>query len=65
MLRRALGCSASLATASVTRLLKRRLIEAGFVDEGYSAHSTRVGDVQDLLADGVDLFGAWMPAVLV
>ncbi len=71
VLRRALGWSETLASASVTRLLKRRMTEAGFVDEEYSAHSTRVGGVQDLLADGVDLFavmdaGSWkspaMPA---
>ena len=43
VLRRDLCWSESLATASVTRLLKRRMTEAGFDDEGYSAQSPRVG----------------------
>ena len=33
------------------------MTEVWFVDEGYSAHSTKVSGVKDLLADGVDLFG--------
>lgn len=55
---RALGWSLQLSTASVSRIIKRRMEEAGFDSRGYSAHSTRVGKLQDLLAEGVDLLGA-------
>ncbi len=53
-----LGWSLQLSTSAVSRIIKRRLIAIGIDPAGYSAHSTRVGKVQDLLADGVDLFGA-------
>lgn len=53
-----LGWSLRMAPASVSRLLKQRLWQAGLDPSGYSAHSTRVGKLQDLLADGVDLLGA-------
>ena len=57
-LTRALGWSVTMATSTVSRIIKRRLRDAGLDPTGYSAHSTRVGKLQDLLADGVDLFGA-------
>lgn len=52
------GWSQRLSPASVSRILKARLWQAGIEPSGYSAHSTRVGKLQDLLADGVDLLGA-------
>jgi site-specific recombinase XerD len=55
---RSLGWSLQLSPASVSRIIKRRMAEAGFDPRGYSAHSTRVGKLQDLLAEGVDLLGA-------
>ena len=47
-----------MSTATVSRIFKKRLRQAGIDPAGYSAHSTRVGKLQDLLAEGVDLFGA-------
>jgi integrase len=55
---RARGWSLRMSTATVSRIIKRRLQEIGRDPTGYSAHSTRVGKLQDLLAEGVDLLGA-------
>lgn len=52
------GWSLRMAPGTVSRILQQRLVQAGIDPWGYSAHSTRVGKLQDLLADGVDLFGA-------
>lgn len=65
------GYGETLTTASVARIVKERAGQIGLVTRGYSAHSTRVGTAQDLIAAGEDLLavmnaGGWtsprMPA---
>ncbi len=42
---------------TLARIIQRRASEIGLMTKGYSAHSTRVGAAQDLLAAGEDLLG--------
>ncbi|MFP5512721.1 MAG: tyrosine-type recombinase/integrase [Alphaproteobacteria bacterium] len=65
------GYGQALTPTSVARIFKERAASIGLVTRGYSAHSTRVGTAQDLLAAGEDLLavmnaGGWssprMPA---
>lgn len=57
-LTRALGWSLQMSTSTVSRIIKQRMLAVGLDPTDYSAHSTRVGKLQDLLAEGADLFGA-------
>ena len=45
------------STRGITRVLQRRLREAGLSAEGFSGHSTRVGAAQDLVEANVSLLG--------
>ena len=65
------GWGERLVTADIIAIVRRRTWAAGFYEGRYTAHSTRVGGVQDHLADGTDLaalmqLGGWkspaMPA---
>lgn len=55
---KASGWSVKMSTSTVSRIFQQRLTEIGIDPAGYSAHSTRVGKCQDILADGADLFQA-------
>jgi len=57
------------STRGITRVLQRRLQEAGLPAEGFSGHSTRVGAAQDLVEANASLLavmnaGGWKSAAM-
>ncbi len=63
------GWGQKLVTRDVINIISERCWTAGLIDKRYTAHSTRVGAVQDLAAAGMDLMaimiqGGWKSAAM-